>query len=80
MTSLENYGICKTIRFKSIVTLEELLTISLDGEQGVTTRVPFRVYNHITTNILDEEHNFLMTPESSLKWVYSGGSYKWPQS
>lgn len=54
--SLENYGICKIIRFKSIVTLEEHLSISLDGEEGISTRVPIRVYHHISTTIQGDSH------------------------
>lgn len=35
----------------------------------------------MTTTIENEEsHEFLMTPESSLIWKYTGGSYSWPNS
>lgn len=35
----------------------------------------------MTTKIEDGDNSeFLMTPESSLRWTYSGGSYSWPNS
>lgn len=40
------------------------------------------MYNLITSTIeKDGENNlFLMTPESTLQWTYTGGSYNWPNS
>ena len=80
MINLENYGICRVVKFKSIVTLEEMATISLEAEDGVITRVPLRVYDHVTTVIHGDNAEFLLTPESSLKWAYNGGSYLWKNS
>ena len=54
--NLENYGICRVVKFKSIVTLEEYATISLEGEDGIATRVPLRVYNHISTVIHGDDY------------------------
>ena len=56
MINLENYGICRVVKFKSIVTLEEYATISLEGEDGITTKVPLRVYNHIITVIHGDDY------------------------
>ena len=42
--------------------------------------MPLRVYNHITTAIHGDDYEFLLTPESSLKWAYNGGSYLWKHS
>ena len=55
-------------------------TIVVDGDENVILRIPVRVYNHMSTNIQDDDTDFLMTPESSLTWNYTGGIYNWPQS
>ena len=53
--NLENYGICKVVRFKSIVTLKDWLTVSLDGPMSISSKLPFRVYDHISTTVRNDQ-------------------------
>jgi len=56
-----------------MISFYETININLIGHENRLTRIPLRVYEHVSTNIQGDQLEFLMTPQSSLNWKYIGG-------